>query len=118
MGFLSPLAETKELHSDVTLRSHYYKTNYQKTKAVIIEYAKEHKIDVRNIDDEHKELFLQASKYHVIVSMVQVTPYETSVDLKVELYTMVGFNRPKKKIIALYEYLDKQLQFKGIGLHP
>ncbi|QMS85549.1 hypothetical protein [Candidatus Xianfuyuplasma coldseepsis] len=118
MGFLSPLAESKELHSEVGLRSHYYKTNYQKAKAVIMEYAQKNKIEVRHIDDEHKELFLQASKYHIIVSFVQVTPYETSVDFKVEMYTMLGFNRPKKKIMALYEYLDKQLPYKGVGLHP
>jgi hypothetical protein len=118
LSFLSPLAETKELHCDAPLRSRYYKTNYNKTKATLLEFAEQKNWTVRNVDDEHRELFLQGSKFHVIVSMVQVTPYETSVDFKVEFYTLVGFNRPRKMITELYQYLDKQLPFKGVGLHP
>jgi hypothetical protein len=121
MGFLSffhTIAESKELHSDTVLRSRYYKTNYAKAKAVVLEFAKEKGLDVRNIDDVHKELFLQGSRFHVIVSIVQVNPIETSIDLKVEIYGLLGFNRPKNKIVEYYAYLDQNLPFKGVGLHP
>lgn len=117
-SFFRNTAETKELHSLVGLRSRYYKTNYQKAKAVVLEYAKENKLDPRHIDDAHKELLLQSGRFHIIVSFVQVTPIETSVDFKVEFYAIFGFNRPIKKIISFYEYLDKNLSFKGVGLHP
>jgi len=121
MGFFSAfqtVAESKELHTDPTLRSRYYKTNYAKTKAVILEYAKNEGIDVRSIDDEHRELFLQGGRFHIIVSIVQVNPIETSVDFKVEVYGIIGFNRPKKMIHSMYKYLDENLSFKGVALHP
>lgn len=118
MSFLNNLAETKELHSDAVLRTHYYKTNYQKAKAVVIEYANEIKANVRNIDDEHREIFLQSDRYHIIVSLVQVSPIETSVDFKVEQYGIIGMNRPKKRIVEFYAYLDKNLTLKGVSLHP
>ena len=121
MGFLSffqTIAESKELHTDVQLRSRYYKTNYRKVKAVILEYAKANDIQVKNIDDDHKEIFLQGGRYHIITSIVQVNPYETSADFKVEVYGLVGFGKPKKLILDLYKYLDSNLMFKGVGLHP
>jgi hypothetical protein len=121
MGFTSffqSTAESKELHTVTGLRSRYYKTNYQKAKAVVLEYAKQIRLNVRNIDDTHKEIFLQDNRYHVIVSLVQVNPIETSVDFKVEYYGIVGMNRPANKILEFYKYLDANLSFKGTSLHP
>lgn len=121
MGFLSAfktIAETKELHSDAALRSRYYKSNYQKVKAVILQFANEEHIDIRNIDDAHRELYLQGSRFHIIVSLVQVNPIETSVDFKVEYYGLIGFNRPRNMILKCYDYLNTNLSFKGVGLHP
>jgi len=118
MSFFQNIAESKELHSEALLRTHYYKTNYQKVKANCLEYAGLQNLDVRTIDDVHKELFLQSARYHIIVSIVQVNPIETSVDFKVEQYGLIGMNRPRKRIIDFYQYLDKQLLLKGISLHP
>ncbi len=117
-SFLSNVAETAELHSVIGLRSRYYKTNYANAKAQVIEYIKEIKATLRNVDDEHKEIFIQSNRFHIIVTFVQVTPIETSIDFKVEMYSMFGFNRPQKKIANFYEYLDKNLTFKGVSLHP
>ncbi len=118
MSFLSNIAETQELHSIKELRSRYYKTNYRKAKAVITEYANKINVKVKKIDDVYKEIFIQGSNYHIIVSIVQVSPIETCIDLKVEQYGLVGLNRPFKKIVEFYAYLNKELDFKGIGLHP
>ena len=118
MSFFNNTAESKELHSEVALRSRYYKTNYQKSKAVVIEYAGTINANVRNIDDVHREVFLQHNRFHIIVSFVQINPYETSVDFKVEYYGLIGMNRPVKRILDFYAYLDKNLQFKGTSLHP
>ena len=117
-SFFGTTAETQELHSVIALRSRYYKTNYKKAKAVIIEYAEKNKMFVRNVDDAHKEILLQSNRYHIIVILVQVNPIETSIDFKVEIYGMFGFHRPRKKIINFYEYLNNNLQYKGVGLHP
>ena len=117
-SFLNNTCETSELHSQRELRSRYYKINYAKAKARVLEYAKEIKAEPRHIDDAHKELFLQSNRFHIIVSFVQISPIETSVDFKVEVYGIAGFNRPRKKIVEMYAYLDKHLEFKGVGLHP
>lgn len=116
--YLGNVAETQELHQVIGLRSRYYKTNYQKAKAVVLEYAAEMKAEIKNIDDEHKELLLQSSRFHIIVTFVQVTPIETSIDFKVEMYGLIGMHRPRKMIIKFYDYLNNNLSFKGVGLHP
>ncbi len=117
-SYLGTIAETQELHSVIGLRSRYYKANYQKAKEVVLEYAEQMKAVVRNIDDEHKEILLQSNKFHIIVTFVQVTPIETSIDFKVEMYGLFGLHRPRKMIIKFYEYLNSVLPFKGVGLHP
>lgn len=117
-SFLGTTAESQELHAVRELRSRYYKANYKKAKEMVLEHAKDIKVNVSNIDDIHKEILLQNSRYHIIVSFVQVNPIETSVDFKVEVYGFIGFHRPRKLILSFYDYLDKKLQFKGVGLHP
>lgn len=116
--FLSNSAETRELHSIQKLRSRYYKANYQKCKDQVLGYVKTLDAMVEHVDDEHKELFVQSRKYHIIFSFVQVNPIETSIDIKLEQYGLMGMHRPRKRIIEIYEYLDKKLPFKGVSLHP
>ena len=117
-SWLGTIAETKELHSFIGLRSRYYKTNYEKAKAVVLEYANQINTNVSNIDDVHKEILLQSNKYHIVVSLVQVNPIETSIDFKVQFYGVIGMHRPRKMILKFYDYLNSNLQFKGVGLHP
>lgn len=116
--FAKTILETREMHALPDLRTHYYKTNFKKTKAVVVDYANRHDLSIPTVDDAHGELYLQAKNYHIIVSIVQVTPLETAVDFKVQFYSLMGFNRPKKQILAFYDYLDKNLPFKGTSLHP
>jgi hypothetical protein len=116
--FLTNNAETRELHVDPELRSRYYKTTFKKVKQVIDQYCDELGIVIVNVDEVHGEMFLQTSKYHMIASIIQVNPLETAVDLKVQTYQLIGRNVPKAKIAKMYEYLDKNLPFKGVGLHP
>lgn len=117
-SFLNNAAETRELHKVSELRSRYYKTNYAKSKARVLEYVKTIDAEVRNIDDAHKEIFIQSGKFHIIFSFVQVNPIETSIDIKVDQYGLMGMHRPRKRIIAIYKYLDTHLQYKGVSLHP
>lgn len=121
MGFLeifSNNAETRELHTSVELRSRYYKANYKTIKEVIEQRCTELKIGVKHVDDMHGEMFLQTNKYHMIVSIVQVNPIESAVDMKVQTYKIAGMNAPKKLITGMYEFLDSKLTFKGTSLHP
>lgn len=117
-SFLTNNSETRELHSDTELRSRYYKASFKKVRACIEEYCDEKGIVVVNVDEVHGEMFLQTTKHHMIVSIIQLTPLETAVDLKVQTYQLIGRNVPKTKILKMYNYLNENLTFKGVGLHP
>jgi hypothetical protein len=116
--FVSNNKETKELHSDPQLRSRYYKTNFKKARLAVEAFADSKGIVIVNVDEAHGEMFLQTTKYHMIVSIVQVTPLETAVDVKVQTYQLIGRNVPKQRILDLYAHLNDALEFKGVGLHP
>jgi|GEM_PF-609411 len=118
VNFFSNNAETNEKNSNQHLQSRYYRNSYSQIKNSILNYAKEKKLNPTNIDDIHKEILLQGKNYHLIITILQITPLETSVDIKVEYYAIFGYNRPIKRIVEIQEYLDKKLQFKGVGLHP
>ena len=116
--FVKTAAETAELHSNGALRTRYYKTGYRQVKEKILQYAALHKITVRNVNDTHGEIYLQTNSYHVMVSIIQVNPLETAVDLKSNTYGVLGFNKPIKLVLSIYEYLNEVLEFKGVSLHP
>jgi hypothetical protein len=116
--FLSNNAETSELHSVMDLRTRYYKTSYKKVKEQVEAYAEEQNITVKHVNDVHGEIFLQTGNYHMIVSIIQVTPLETAVDMKVQTYKLMGMSLPKKLILQMYAFLNINLTFKGTSLHP
>lgn len=116
MGFFAKQAETKGMHRDAGLRTHYYKTNYNKIKQQIENYASQHKLTIRNINDEYKEILIQQRGYHIVVSCTQINPLNTAVDLKVEHYGMIVMNRPAKIITRFYQFLDSNLPLKEVGV--
>lgn len=121
MGFFdifSNNAETKEQHNVIELRSRYYKSSYKKIKAEIEGYCAKENIKIKHIDDNHNEIFIQTNKYHMIISIVQLNPLESSVDIKVQTYRILGMNMPKKLIYNMYAVLNSKLTFKGTNLHP
>lgn len=109
LDFIKTTAETSELASRPALRSKYYKARYNKVKEQCLAYANERKMSVESIDDDHHELFFKARKFHVIVTILQLKPNNTSVDIKVQKYSMIGLNKPLKEIANLYAYLDANL---------
>ena len=115
--FVTNISETNEKHQDKNLRTHYYKDRYNNIKKIVLTYANENKMHIKSEDDVHGEIFLQSNKYHMIVSIVQVTPLETAVDIKVQTYSILGLYKPMKNIITLYRYIGKKSDFKGLGLH-
>ena len=117
-SFMRTTAETREMHALGKMRTRYYKTNYNKAKAKVLLYVEKLGVDIKNIDDNHGEIFVQSNKYHMIISIIQVTPIETAVDFKVQFYGLIGRNRPQKLIQDFYTYLDSELPFKGTSLHP
>lgn len=116
--FLSNFAETKERHQNKELRTRYYRTRYSKVKDAVIEYSNHYDFSINNIDDIHGEIFIQTTKFHLIISIIQVNPLESAIDVKVQTYKVFGMNKPQRTIENLFAFLDKKLEFKGVGLHP
>jgi len=109
LDFLKTTAETSEHAMNPVLKSKYYKANYKAVKEVVLAYAAERKLRVESVDDDHRELFIKSRKFHVIVTILQLKPTNTSVDIKVQKYSFIGLNKPYKEIDKLYRYLDTNL---------
>lgn len=121
MGFFSffyTTCETRELHSDPDLRTRYYRNNFKQCLEGIQKYADEHKVDVRNVNPDHGEVYLLGNGFDCIITVIQLTPIESGVDIKVNYFSLIGFGRPKKLAVGLFKYLDSVLKFKGVALHP
>lgn len=109
LDFFKTTAETSEQPLKRSLRSRHYKANYKKVKEISLDYAKERKLTVEHVDDTHHELFLRHKKFHMIITLLQIKPTQTSVDIKVQKYSFFGFNTPTKEIAQMIDYLDKHL---------
>lgn len=112
----SNLYETKERHEKKAYQTHYFKTNYAKTKAALLNVAKASGLTLKSANDTYGELYFTGKKYHVIATVIQTSPAETAVDLKVQTYYIAGFNRPKKIIESTFKALKDTLPLKGTGL--
>lgn len=117
-SFFQSACETRELHADAQLRTRYYRNSFQQAKDAVDRLAAEERLEVRNIDVVHGEIYLLGNGYDVIVTAIQVTPIETGIDLKVNWFGFVGMGRPKKIALRFYQGFDRLLKFKGVSLHP
>jgi len=117
-SFFLSSAESRELHSDVELRTRYYRNNFKDCLKVVQKLANELKMDVREVNEQHGEIYLIGNGFDAIITAIQLTPIETGIDIKVNYFSFAGFGRPRKRIIELFKYLDANLKFKGVALHP
>ena len=118
MSIFANSCETRELHSHQELRTRYYRNNFRQCVEAIKKYAEETALDVRNVNEDHKEIYLLGNGFDMIVTVTLVTPVEAGIDVKINTFTFIGLNRPKKKAVAFYQAMDKSLNFKGVSLHP
>jgi len=117
-SFLSPSCETRELHSDPQLRTRYYRNNFSQVVTGLRQLAANHNLDVREVNETHKEVYILGNGFDCIVTVSLVTPVEAGIDFKLNMFSSIGFGRPKKRVVEFYEELKKILNFKGISLHP
>ncbi|MFA7075514.1 MAG: hypothetical protein WC152_02470 [Candidatus Izemoplasmatales bacterium] len=116
--FLSNTAETRELHQEPGLRTNYYRNNFNQVLEAIQAIAQEEQLEIKSINKIHKEIYMLGNGYDIIVTISEITPVELGVDFKVNWFSGFGFNKPKKRVIALYAELKERLRFKGVSLHP
>ncbi len=118
MSWFATIAETKETHRFDAFKTMYFKTSYAKVKEVLKRYALEHGYRIKSENDTHGELFFQAKRSHIIVTIVQVRPQETALDVKVQSYRLIGLKQPQKTITHVLTYAQQHLPYKGRGLNP
>jgi len=117
-SFFQSNAETRELHSDVELRTHYYRNSFKDCLKIVEKMAEELRMDVRDINERHGEIYLLGNGYDAIITAIQLSPIETGIDIKINYFSFAGFGRPRKRVMEFFDYFDKNLKFKGISLHP
>lgn len=107
--------ETGDQVSDSILVTHYYRNNYQQVKKGLLETAETLNFNVTYINDERKEFVLKRKDCEIIVTVINITPIETTVDFTVNTNGFFSFGKGRKVIDDLYKDLDKRLMFKGRG---
>lgn len=112
----SNLYETKERHEKKAYQTHYFKANYAQTKAALLDVARAQDWTLKSANDTYGELYFTGKKHHLIATLIQTSPAETAVDLKVQTYYIAGFNRPKKIIERTFNALRDAVPLKGTGL--
>jgi hypothetical protein len=117
-GFFQTSCETRELHSDVQLRTRYYRNSFAQTKDAIEKAGKEMGFEIRGFNQAHGEIDIIGNGFEAIITALQITPIETGVDIKMNLFSFIGMGKPKKLTLQIYALLDKSLKFKGVSLHP
>lgn len=117
-SFFSPTCETRELHRDPELRTRYYRNSFTQVVEGLKTMAQKNAMEVKNVDETHKEIYMLGNGFDVIVTVSQITPIEAGIDFKFNLFTGFGLNRPKKRVVQFYNDLKSILNFKGISLHP
>ena len=117
-SFLSPMCETRELHTDPQLRTRYYRNNFKQVIEALKTVAAENQMELREVNEIHKEIYMVGNGFDVIITVALITPIEAGIDMKINYFSAIGFNKPKKKALQIYEQLKKLLAFKGLSLHP
>lgn len=117
-SFFSSSCETRELHKEVALRTNYYRNRYKEVIEALRTLADENDLDVKIVDNDHKEVYMLGKGHEVIVTITQVSPIEAGIDFKVNFFSTIGFNRPINKVKSFYQQLKNSLNFKGVSLHP
>ncbi len=111
--------ETKEVCSDERLKTHYYKTSYEKLKETVINYFKKNSFHIVSIDDNYGEISIEKPHFMVQVKIIEQNPRETSIDYYINAEFLFG---NKKKAYAFLEEMNqvimKEHELKGLGLHP
>jgi len=116
-SLLANSIETRELSRDPDLRTNYYRNNFTQVLEALKQIASEEKMEIKNIDKVHKEIYMLGNGFDAIVVISEITPVEIGVDFKINWFTAFGFNRPRNKAVSFYQKLKKLLNFKGVSLH-
>nr|WP_025027953.1 hypothetical protein [Caldalkalibacillus mannanilyticus] len=120
--FFSNRTETSENHQVKELRTRYYKTTKTQAMKVVKEMLEqEPRITLLDVSEDRGEInaeFIKPKRAYLVVNIITVFPYRTAIDFAIITKTSLpmDFGYSKKETLALYERLDKHLEFVGTSL--
>ena len=109
--------ETSERNKKEELKTHYYKASFQNILKAFNKIAEDEWMEVHEYNETYGEIYLVGDGYECIVTVTEISRYESGVDFKINYFSVLGFGRPHKLAVKLYDLLDKELPFKGKELH-
>ncbi len=112
-NFFQTSCETRELHSDADLRTRSYRNSFVQAKAAIEEVGKIIGFEIRGFDQTYGEIDCIGNGYEAIITALQMSPIETHINIKLNVFSVFGFGRPKKLCVRIYSELDKRLKNRG-----
>ncbi|WP_100405075.1 DUF1499 domain-containing protein [Bacillus solitudinis] len=121
MMFFSARAESSEKHFIEELKTRYYKTSKDKAIEAVESVLNKEGLKVKRIEAERGEVIATSQsgqKVLLIATVVTVRPFRTAVDFSCSKETILpsDFGYSRKKVIKLYQMLDKELTYIGSAL--
>jgi hypothetical protein len=108
--------ETSDDHFDKDLKSHYYKSSFDKVLTTVEDmFKKDPAMKITAVSKDRGEISISMTsrpKAFIIVTVIQVRPFQTAVDFMVssEIFSIFGlYPTLKKLVLRFYQELDKQL---------
>lgn len=108
--------ETSDDHFDKDLKSHYYKSSFDKVLTTVEDmFKKDPAMKITAVSKDRGEISVSMTsgpKAFIIVTVIQVRPFQTAVDFMVssEKFSIFGlYPTLKKLVLSFYQELDKQL---------
>ncbi len=115
---LARFVNTYENHPDDDMKTHWYDARYDECRNAIIDIARDFQMNIVNINDEYKEIFVVNSKYKLMIKVTEYTFHETSIDLYLEKLSAFDLGAWRRFIARWHDRLGHKLPFIGIALHP
>lgn len=109
--------ETEDNHYLPSIRTRYYRNRVEEAKEAVVQYIKSIKGRVLDDNEQFNELLFEVPSFNCTVTFTAITPAEVSIDFNVVTFSLFPMGKGKKIIEEMYQYLDKMLQYKGVGLY-
>ncbi|MDQ0208085.1 DUF1499 domain-containing protein [Alkalicoccobacillus murimartini] len=114
-------AETAEKHGIEELRTRYYKGNKDKVIEAVEAVVKEEGYKLKRTELERGEIIIEQASgqsFLLVASVITVRPFKTAVDFSCSFNTVLpsDFGKSRKRLIHMYNKLDKKLTYIGSGL--
>jgi hypothetical protein len=106
--------ETSDKNPDTGLRTHYYKSSYDKVYKAILDLYSQSEYKVLAESRQRGEITVEKSGfpgYFIVVTAINVQAFETAVDFKVSTEKKVpgAYPKMKQEIASYYKVLDSSL---------